>query len=267
MKNKTLLSLITAAAVTLGGATMWTNARFNAVANSNGNNITMGKVELHSNTTGQEGKTLDMGAIFKASGLGVDEVSTNSSTLVVKGNLPVKLSTVTVDNPDFSKYPSGMHGPALFTKLTSYAEPTGVIGTWWRHYKMAISITVNRYSNNSTETFYSRVGDGYDSIFDTIQGTAHDGAPATTGLNELLGKLETLHPGDVVTITTNTKFVDSAYYTGETNLLPQNTVDITKELPGTYNPSTHLYTLSQDEVNAFQGKTLSADFSIVATEQ
>jgi len=116
---------------------------------------------------------------------------------------------------------------------------------------MATDITVSRAGNQIKE-----VGQPFDSFFDTLNGTKHTGLDDTKGINTLLDSLGTLEPGDVVTITTNIKFVRTTYYTS----LP---TDVDGE--GTY--ANNLYTLSQKEENAFQGQTLGVNLKIVATEQ
>jgi predicted ribosomally synthesized peptide with SipW-like signal peptide len=244
MKRKMILSLVMAAAVTLGASGMATNANFNATAVSNGNIFKMGTVAL-AGPTG-EGQAINMDTLFYATNMGVDKVATKSTSITIKGSLPVVLSTDTITNPNYTD--NGKNGPTLITNLRDVVVPptTGpdaVISTYWRYYKMAITVSVNRYADNTVDTFTSRNGE-FDSIFDTIQGTWHDGSTPTKGLNELLGCLGTLHNGDIVTITTQTKLVQTA---GDGNGIP--------------------VTLTQAEINAFQGKTFSAGLTIVATEQ
>lgn len=241
MKSKIVLSLVMAAAVTLGATAMSTNANFNATAVSNGNVFTMGTVAL-AGPTGQ-GQAINMDTLFKATNMGVDKVATKTASITIKGSLPVVLSTETMDNTRYTA--DGKNGPLLITNLRNLTLPQGVVGTYWRHYKMATTVSVNRYADNSVSTVYSRVGeDRFDSIFDTIQGTNHTGSEPTRGLNELLGLLGTLHNGDVVTIKTEMVLRQTA---GDGHGIP--------------------VTLTQAEINAFQGKTFAADLTIVATEQ
>ena len=245
MRSKIILSLVMAATVTLGATAMATNANFTATATSNGNIITMGTVAL-AGPTGQ-GQAINMGPLFQATNMGVDKVATKATSITIKGSLPVMLSTETIVNPVFQE--DGKQGPRLITKLNNLVVPpttgTGaVVGTYWRHYKMAIRVEVTRAATKLVDVYDSAPANAFDAIFDTIQGTTHTGMPNTTGLNELLRSAGTLHNGDIVKITTQT-------------VLNQTAGD------GHGNP----VTLTQEEINAFQGKTFGADFNIVATEQ
>jgi len=239
MKSKIVLSLVMAAAVSLGATALPTNANFNATAASTGNTFTMGTVAL-AGVYGS-GQAINMGQIFTASNMGVDKVATKSASITVKGSLPVVLSTETVTNTAYTV--DGKNGPKQISKLTNIAIPNGVVGTYWRHYKMAITASVHRYATNTITTVYSREGK-LDSVFDTIQGTAHDGDTSTIGLNELLGLLGTVNPGDVVTIKTETVLNQTA---GDGHGKP--------------------VTLTQAQINSFQGQTFGADLTIVATEK
>lgn len=234
MKSKIILSLVMAAAVTLGATAMSTNANYTAIAVSNGNAITMGTVQI-GNDSGQVGQTINMNTLFNVKNLGtLTEPVTESRSIIVKGSLPVKLSMAAMTPTDT-------------------AVPTGVMSTWWRHYKSNVVVSVKR-TNGTTDAYSSRpdtVTGGFDSMFDTIVGTAHTPAiDNTTGISALLTNLGTLHTGDVVTITTKNKFSQTAYYT--------------KKADGTVIDGD--YTLTQNEVNAFQGKSLYINLNIVATE-
>lgn len=242
MKSKMILSLVMATAVTLGGATIATNANFNATAVSNGNTVTMGTVRVL-NTGIAEGQSITMDTLFNASNLGTLNTVSKSTTLVNSGTLPITLSML----------------PRTAANTTI---PTGVISSYFRHYKMAVSMQVTRKDGTAETKIYSRVGDpqlgSFDAIFDTIDGEQnHIGSAQTTGIKPMLASLGILNPGDKVTIQTDVRFDQTAYYT--------------------YNAAEHInaggppridgmYTLTQDEVNAFQGKTLKANLTIVATE-
>ena len=239
MKSKIILSLVMAAAVSLGATALPTNANFNATAASNGNAFKMGTVAL-AGPYG-EAQAINMDTIFKASNMGVDKIATKSASITIKGSLPVVLSTETITNTGYTI--DGKSGPEKVSKLNNVAIPVGVVSTYWRHYKMAITVSVNRCATNTIDTVYSRSGE-FDSVFDTIQGTNHTGSLPTKGLNELLGLLGTLNPGDTVTIKTQT-------------VLNQTAGD------GNGNP----VTLTQAQINSFQDKTFGADLTIIATEK
>lgn len=239
MKSKIILSLVMAATVTLGATAMSTNANFNAVATSNTNTITMGTVQLVNVNSGQVGQTINMDTLFNVTNLGtLTDPVTESRSIRISGSLPVKLSLGTYQDTN---------------KVFQLAAPSGVIPTWWRHYKTNALVSVVR-ADGTTDSYESRpvtVAGGFDSIFDTIEGTTHDPATDnTTGISALLNNLGTLHAGDVVTITTKTKFDQTAYYT--------------KMADGT--AVNGYYTLTQDEVNAFQGQSLFVNLKLVATE-
>lgn len=228
MKKKALLSLIMAAAITLGGAAMATNANFNAVAHSNGNIVKMGTVRLLVPGVA-EGQTINLSGLFTATNMGPgQERMEKETTIVNSGTLPVTLSMedLTAENT---------------------VVPTGVISTYYRHYKMAVSMQLTRngvpqstiWSRNDAELGH------YDAIFDTINGEyKHIGCAQTTGIKDMLQSLGVLQPGDKVTIKTYVRFDQTAYYSNLNST----------------------YTLTQDEVNAFQGKTLAVNLKIVATE-
>lgn len=237
MKSKIILSLIMAAAVSMSAATLVTNANFTAKATSNGNTITMGTVQI-GNDKGEVGSSIDIGTLFNISNLGSQSnVVTTTRQFTIQGTLPVKLSLATFEDT---------------MRVVKSVAPAGVISTWWRHYKSNILVSVKR-TDGSESSYTSRpdsVKGGFDSIFDTIEGTTHTPATDnTTGLSTLLDKLGVLNPGDVVTITTKTKFERTTFY--------NYTID----------PINGLYTLTQDELNAFQGKSLTIDIKLVATEQ
>ncbi|HEY5560221.1 MAG TPA: hypothetical protein VIK72_00440 [Clostridiaceae bacterium] len=229
MKSKSILSLVMAAAVTLGGAAIATNANFNATATSNGNTITMGTVRVL-NTGIAEGQSITMDTLFDASNLGTLNTVSKSTTLVNSGTLPITLSML----------------PRTKTGTT---VPSDVISTYYRHYKMAVSMQVTRKDGIVNTMIHSRVGDSqlgsFDAIFDTIDGEInHIGSAQTTGIKPMLESIGTLYPGDKVTIGTDVRFDQTAYYTSLNSM----------------------YTLTPDEVNAFQGKSLKANLTIVATE-
>jgi predicted ribosomally synthesized peptide with SipW-like signal peptide len=246
MKSKFILSLLLAACVTLSAAAMVTNANFTAVATSNGNTITMGTVQL-GNDQGQVGKSIEMGTLFSIPNLASTTTTpvTTTRSIAIKGTLPVKLSLGTyADNAN------------KVDDVTAF--PTNVISTWWKHYKSNVLVSVAR-TNGTTDSYTSRpdsVQGGFDSIFDTIEGTAHNPSTEnTTGISELLGDLGTLNPGDVVTITTKTEFFQTAYYTTKAPEL---------DGPAYVNGP---YTLTQSQLDAFQGQKLAINLKLVATEQ
>ena len=241
MKSKSILSLVMAAAVTLGGAAIATNANFNATATSNGNTITMGTVQLGNINSGEVGQTINMDTLFNVSNLGtLTDPVTQSRKIVIRGSLPVTLSLGTYTNNE--------------NRVFEAANPSGLMPTWWRHFKSNIVVSVTRAANGRIDSYTSRpdtLTDGFDSIFDTIEGATHNPTTEnTTGLNSMLSLLGTLYPGDIVTITTKNKFAQTAYYTQMADKTWVN------------GP----YTLTQDEVNAFQGKSLYVNLKLVATE-
>jgi len=241
MKKKALLSLIMAAAITLGGAAMATNANFNAVAHSNGNIVKMGTVRLLVPGVA-EGQTINLSGLFTATNMGTSKTPmVKETTIVNSGTLPVTLS---------------------MDKRTAENTivPTGVISTYYRHYKMAVSMQLIR-NGVPQSTIWSRTDDPqlghYDAIFDTIDGeTNHIGSAQTTGIDPMLKSLGVLQPGDKVTIKTYVRFDQTAWYT-------TNAVEHTGQ-PARIDG---WYTLTQNEVNAFQGKTLAVNLTIVATEK
>ena len=200
----------------------------------------MGTVQLGNLRSGQVGQAINMDTLFNVSNLGtLTDPVTNSNSIVIRGTLPVTLS--------LGGYADNSN------RVFQASIPSGVLATWYRHYKSNVTVTVRR-TNNTTDSYTSRpdaITGGFDSIFDSIEGTAHTPATDnTTGISALLTDLGTLHPGDVVTITTKTKFAQTAYYTKDANNKPINGD----------------YTLTQDEVNAFQGKSLAINLKLVATE-
>lgn len=89
-----ILSLIMVAAITLGGATMWTNTNFNAVATSSNNAITFGKLLLNSN--GQTGQSVTLDTLFESSKVsGIfegEEVTGKKVSIIVAGDYGVNIS-------------------------------------------------------------------------------------------------------------------------------------------------------------------------------
>ena len=211
MKSKMILSVVMAAAITLSGAAMATNANFNAQAASNGNTITMGTVQLQNFTNGQMGQSINMDKLFNVSNLGTQNASLpNISKIIIKGSLPVTLSLGKYDD----------------NKLYQIADgPDGVVANWGNYYKSYVTIDVLRPDTKTPVTYNTGC---YYSIFDTIGGNG------CNSINTLLGKFGTLHNGDIVTITTTTKFDETG--------------------------------LTQDQINAFQGTLLSVNLKLVATE-
>lgn len=251
MKNKAILSLVMAAAVTLGGAAMATNANFNATAVSNGNEIIMGRVQLESDN-GQYGQSIDMGKLFSVNKLGtLTAPVSQTKTIYIRGDFPVTLSLGDlVQNP---QYTQGGSEPQYVVSPQNIAQPTGVISTWWRHYKMATDIKVYDKDNKLAKN----VAQGFDSFFDTINGTKHNGLPNTKGINDLLTEIGPVDPGSKVVITTTNKFDQTAYYTYNAK------ENIAKGGPARIDGD---YTLTQDQVNAFQGQRLGINLRIIATE-
>lgn len=245
MKKKMIIGLILVTVLAIGATVFATNANFTAVSNSIQNTFKMGTVAMQSDN-GQVGQTIDMGTIFDESNAGTLEAGVvKTKNIAIRGSLPVTLSL------------GGLLADGSIAP-TNVAAPEGVISTWWRHYKMKLEVIVTR-NNSVIKDVQSRpdsVSEGFDSIFDTIVGTTHTPATDnTTGLNTLLSQLGTLLPGDLVTIKTTTKFVQTAYYT-----------TAAREHGGPDARVDGNYTLTQDEVNAFQGKGLYINLSLVATE-
>ena len=217
MKSKMILSVVMAAAITLSGAAMATNANFNAQAASIGNTVTMGTVQLQNATNGVTGQNISMDTLFNVSNLGTltDPVE-NTAKIVIQGSLPVTLSLGKYDDKLLYQIGDG---------------PDGVVANWANYYKSNVVITVKKLANSTTQRYASNCdtdNDGFTSIFDTIAGNG------SNSINTLLAKLGSLHHGDVVTITTKTKFDQAC--------------------------------LTQDQVNAFQGTFLSVNLKLVATE-
>ena len=244
MKSKMILGLVMAATVTLGISAMATNANFNATAVSNGNTVTMGTVRLL-NPGVQEGQSITMDTLFSTRGLGTqNEISRKTTTIVNSGTLPMMLSMSPRD-------PNGT------------VVPIDVISTYYRHYKMAVTMELFRAGMNTPErTIQSRVGDpmlgNFDAIFDTIDGEKnHIGSAQTTGISPMLASLGNLQAGDKVIITTQVRFDQAAYYTSNAR------ENIANGGPARIDG---MYSLTQDQVNAFQGKELKANLTIVATE-
>jgi hypothetical protein len=248
MKNKIVLSLVMAAAVTLGGATMLTNANFNATATSTGNMFKLGNVALLSPGVAV-GQSIEMGSLFNVTNAGTGKEMVSSKQIVIAGNLPVKLSLGDLIYND--KHKSDPREPEYIVNPNNCTMPQGVISTWWRHYKMATDIQVYR-----GESWVAGASQDYDSFFDTLNGAGHTGKADTKGLDALLKSLGTLQPGDVVTIKTKIKFDQTTYYTTDATEHNNSTGRIDGD-----------YTLTQDEVNAFQGKVLGVNLKLVATEQ
>jgi hypothetical protein len=94
VKSRMILSLIMVAAISLGGATMWTNTNFNAVAVSSDNVIDLGKVQLTSQ--GKTGQIVNLDTLFdpsKVSGIFEgQEVVGRKVSIVVAGDYGVNFS-------------------------------------------------------------------------------------------------------------------------------------------------------------------------------
>lgn len=217
MKSKMILSVVMAAAITLSGAAMATNANFNAQAASNSNTITMGTVQLQNGINGQIGQSISMDTLFNVSNLGtLTDPVTNTASITIQGSLPVTLSL-------------GKYKDNNLYEITH--APVGVVTNWGDYYKSNVVITVKKLATSTKQSYSFNCGTdtkGFTSIFDTI------GGPGLNSINALLAGLGTLDHGDIVTITTNTKFDETG--------------------------------LNQDQVNAFQGTLLSVNLKLVATE-
>lgn len=248
MKFKSILGLAMAAVITLSGATMLTNANFNATASSNGNAFTMGTVKLQRGAE-QAAQSIQMDKLFNGTGMGLDEEKVTPASIKIAGDFPVVLSAniKSVSMPYNEQYnftARKFEGPLTdaFAAINSDAK-------WWRQYKLAVTATVTPI-NGETRTITSRpidVNEGYDSFFDTLNGEPnHEGIADTKGISQVLAELGTLQPGDVVTITTKMKLV-SAFYDDHGVELTLTTDDKNKLQ------------------NYFQGQTLGANIEIVAT--
>lgn len=246
MKSKIVLSLVMAAAVTLGATAMTTNANFNATAVSAGNVMTMGTVQLqHGGELAAQ--TIQMDRLFNGSNMGFNKEVTTTASINIRGSLPVVLSA----NILSAKLPSNeIYNPTTKSfqgQLTDNFTGIDINARWWRQYKMAITVVVTRNGVPILQRVSRETPDGYDSYFDTLNGTLHDGAPATKGISALLGSLGTLSPGDVVTLTTKTKLI-SALEDGHGVIIAAHS------------------SLSNEEQNMFQGESIGADIKLVATE-
>ena len=244
MKSKIILSLVMAATVTLGATAMSTNANFNATAVSSGNVMTMGTVQLQRGGE-QAGQAIQMDKLFSGSNMGFNKEVTTTAAINIRGSLPVALSAnvLGVKLPSNEAYTSA----GFVGNITNHFLTINPDARWWRQYKMAIKVVVTRDGSPILQRVSRETPDGYDSFFDTINGTTHNGAPNTKGISELLGSLGTLKNGDVVTITTKMKLI-SDLYDGHGVLI-----------------STHP-SLSNDEQNIFQGESIGADIKLIATE-
>lgn len=236
MRSKLIPSLALAAAVSLSGAALFTNANFTAVATSPNNVFSTGTVALEGN--GQTGQSIALDSLFDVTNAKPDTTYHKTTTITIRGTLPVVLTA----KPDAGSLALSKDNDAQYAQTLAQAfAQTSSDASWLRQFQGAILVVASRNGSARKTQVASRNFDA--THWDTDLYDLSSAWQKTTTLFRDLGELQ---PGDVVTIQTavrlSTDFKDAQSNNIGNGVLPQNLQDL------------------------FQGVTLKAGITFTATQ-